>query len=66
MKKRQQSTVNGQQSTVNGFNILGMLVEEIETNSNEPEIKVSDFSAGVYFFNIDSENGTIVKKIVKY
>ena len=62
----QQSTVNGQQSTVRIYNYLGMLVEEIEVDSEEMEINISDYNPGIYFFNIKSENGTIVKKIVKY
>ena len=58
------TTVNGQQSTVRIYNILGMLVEEIEINSNETEINVSDYNPGVYFFNIQTENGNVTKKIV--
>ena len=58
------STVNGQQSTVRIYNILGMLVEEIEINSNETEINVSDYNTGIYFFNIQTENGNVTKKIV--
>ena len=38
------TTVNGQQSTVRIYNILGMLVEEIEIISNETEINVSTMS----------------------
>ena len=58
------TTVNGQQSTVKVYNTLGMLVEEIEINSNETEINVSDYNPGVYFFNIQTENGNVTKKIV--
>ena len=58
------TTVNGQQSTVRIYNILGMLVEEIEINSNETEINVSDYNPGIYFFNIQTENGNVTKKIV--
>ena len=58
------STDNGQQTTVRIYNILGMLVEEIEINSNETEINVSDYNPGVYFFNIQTENGNVTKKIV--
>ena len=58
------TTVNGQQSTVRIYNILGMLVEEIEINSNETEINVSDYNTGIYFFNIQTENGNVTKKIV--
>ena len=58
------TTVNGQQSTVRIYNILGMLVEEIEINSNETEINVSDYNPGVYFFNIQSEEFNVTKKII--
>ena len=60
------STVNGQQSTVRIYNAFGMLVDEIEFDSEEMEINLSDYNSGIYFINIKSENGTIVKKIVKY
>ncbi len=58
------STDNGQQTTVRIYNILGMLVEEIEINSNETEINVSDYNPGIYFFNIQTENGNVTRKIV--
>ena len=58
------STVNGQQSTVKVYNTLGMLVEEIEINSNETEINVSDYNPGIYFFSIQTENGNVTRKIV--
>ena len=58
------STVNSQQTTVRTYNILGMLVEEIEINSNETEINVSDYNPGIYFFNIQTENGNVTRKIV--
>ena len=58
------STDNSQQSTVKVYNTLGMLVEEIEINSNETEINVSDYNPGIYFFNIQTENGNVTRKIV--
>ena len=58
------STDNSQQTTVRIYNILGMLVEEIEINSNETEINVSDYNPGIYFFSIQTENGNVTKKIV--
>ena len=58
------STDNGQQTTVRIYNILGMLIEEIEINSNETEINVSDYNPGIYFFNIQTENGNVTRKIV--
>ena len=41
-----------------------MLVEEIEINSKETEINVSDYNPGVYFISIETENGDVTKKIV--
>ncbi len=54
------STVNSQQTTVRIYNILGMLVEEIEIISNETEINVSDYNPGIYFFNIDGKTKKVV------
>ena len=58
------STVNSQQSTVKVYNTLGMLVEEIEVNSNKVEINISGYNAGIYFVEVETENGNLVKKIV--
>ncbi len=58
------STDNGQQTTVRIYNTLGMLVEEIEMNSDEIEINVSDYKSGIYFINISNEEYNITKKIV--
>ncbi len=58
------STDNSQQTTVRVYNVLGMMIEEIEINSNEIEINVSDYNSGIYFFNIQTENGNVTKKIV--
>ncbi len=58
------STDNRQQTTVRVYNTIGMLVEEIEINSNETEINVSDYNPGIYFISIQTENGNVTKKIV--
>ena len=60
------SAVSCQHSVIKIYNCLGMLVDEIEVDSDEIEINLSDYNSGIYFINIKSENGTIVKKIVKY
>lgn len=59
------STVNCKLSTVRIYNCLGMLVEEIEVNSSNIEINVSDYSNGIYFIEVQTENGNFVKKIIK-
>ena len=58
------STDNGQHTTVRIYNTLGMLVEEIEMNSGEIEINVSDYKSGIYFINISNEEYNVTKKIV--
>lgn len=57
------STVNGQQTTVMIYNVMGMLVETHYATSatNEIEINVSDYNPGIYFFNVDGE---VIKVIV--
>jgi hypothetical protein len=39
-----------------------MLVEEIEMNSEEIEINISDYKSGMYFIDVD---GTISKLVVR-
>ena len=58
------SAINGKVSTVKVYNYLGILVEEIEANANEVEISTSNYSAGIYFINIQTENGNVTKKVV--
>jgi hypothetical protein len=40
-----------------------MMIEEIKVNANEAEINILDYKAGVYFINIETENGIIVKQV---
>ena len=58
------SAVSGQLSVVKVYNCLGMMVEEIEVNANEVEINISEYNTGIYFVNVQTENGNIVKKVV--
>ena len=51
-------------NSVKVYNCLGMMVEEIEVNANEAEINTSDYNTGIYFFNVESGNGNVVKKVV--
>ena len=58
-------TAQGSQLTaVKVYNCLGMMVEEIEVNANEAEINISEYNTGIYFFNVMTENGNVVKKVV--
>ena len=59
------SAVNGQISAIKVYNCLGMLVEEIEVNANEVEINISEYNSGIYFFNIETENGSHIQKVLK-
>ena len=59
------SVLSGQLSVVRIYNCLGMLVEEIEVNATEVEINTSDYNSGIYFINIETEDGNITKKIIK-
>ena len=58
------SAVNGQISAIKVYNCLGMLVEEMEINANEVEINISGYNSGIYFFNIETENGNFVQKVI--
>ena len=55
------SSLSGQLSVVRVYNTLGMMVEEIEVNTSEVEINISDYTPGIYFFNIDGEVVKIIK-----
>ena len=41
-----------------------MMVDEIEMNSNEIEINVSEYKSGIYFINVETSNGNIIKKMI--
>jgi hypothetical protein len=60
------SAISGHLSVVKIYNSLGMLVEEIEVNADEVEINLSGYNAGVYFINIETENGVAVEKVIKF
>ena len=45
--------------------INGKIVKNINVNSIGNEINISDLNSGIYFLNIDTENGTATKKIIK-
>ena len=47
------------------FDINGRTVKNINVNSIGNEINISDLNSGIYFLNIDTENGTATKKIIK-
>jgi hypothetical protein len=47
------------------YNYLGILIGEFEANSNEIEINISNYNSGVYFIEINTENGNNIKRIIK-
>lgn len=59
------SALSRQPSVVKIYNALGMLIDEIQRNSNEMEINVSDYKSGIYFINIQAETTSFVTKFVK-
>ena len=60
------SAIRYQLSVVRIYNYLGILIEEIEVNSDEIEIKVSDYKPGIYIINIqDNDGNAVTKKVMK-
>ena len=59
------SAVRAQLSAIKIYNSIGMMVEEMEVNANEVEIDVSKYNSGIYFFNIQTENGNHIQKVLK-
>jgi hypothetical protein len=46
--------------------INGRNVKEVKVNNvSETEVNISDLSSGIYFMNINTDNGKAVKKIIK-
>ena len=40
---------------------MGMKVDEIEMNSDNIEINISDYERGIYFFNVEGEVVKVIK-----
>ena len=59
------SAVGYQLSAVKIYNYLGILVDEIETNSEEIEINVSNYNSGVYFVEINTDKENSIIRIIK-
>ena len=45
--------------SVKVYNIMGALVESISVNDNNVDVNLSQYSNGVYFFNIRQSDGTV-------
>ena len=52
-------------SGVKIFNILGALVHEVKTDSQNRKMDMSAYSSGIYFIKIYSEEGVTSRKIIK-
>jgi hypothetical protein len=47
------------------YNSVGVLVEKIEVRDNEVEINMNNYNTGIYFVQVNSDNETITRKVVK-
>ena len=52
-------------NSISVYNSVGVLVEKIEVSNNETEINMNDYNTGIYFVQVNSENGTTTRKVVK-
>ncbi len=49
---------------INVLNISGQMVKNISVNTNTYKVNTSDLQAGIYFFEITTNNQTITKKVI--
>lgn len=47
------------------YNVVGVLVKEECVNLKEMEVETGDLSTGVYLIRIETEKGTVIKKVLK-
>lgn len=50
-------------TTITVYNVMGAMIMNSQVNSNR--YTISDLESGVYFINIETNNGKVVRKIVK-
>ena len=55
------SSISGQSSVVRIYNVMGMMLDEVEVNSDNLEINISDYTPGVYFFNVEGKTVKVIK-----
>jgi hypothetical protein len=63
-------TINNEQLTINNieiFDVYGRSVSKPETRNPKPEtvLDISHLPSGIYFIKIETEKGTVTKKIIK-
>jgi aminopeptidase N len=51
--------------TITVRNLLGMPLRKLSSNQSTQKVDVSTFANGVYLLEINSERGTVVKKLIK-
>jgi len=51
--------------SVEVYDVFGKLISSTEVNDNDVTIDVSNYTNGVYFTRIHTDNGTVTKKVVK-
>ena len=68
----QPSAISNQLSAVRIYNTLGILIDEIIVGTRHAtsvpyqiEINVSNYRSGVYFIEVSTENGRVIKKFIK-
>lgn len=51
--------------SVEVYDVFGKLISNTEVNDNDVTVDISNYTNGVYFTRIRTENGTVTKKVVK-
>ena len=47
------------------YDVQGRLIDAVNTNQQNTQVTMSQLKTGIYFFSIETEAGTMVKKIMK-
>ena len=56
------SAVGNQPSTLKIYNVSGTIIDEIDFNSNEIEINVSEYKSGIYYIEINDKTVKFIKE----
>jgi len=56
------SAVGNQPSTLKIYNVSGAIIDEIDFNSNEIEINVSEYKSGIYYIEINDKTVKFIKE----
>lgn len=59
------NSIGAEINSVTVSDINGRTVKQVAANGVESQINIADLNAGVYFVNINSNQGSLTKKIVK-